>query len=398
MTETLQRTLRPARLRLGWSLDELAVAAGGVVSKQMISKYEQGQAEPGADILFALASALRMKVGDLLTKPKIKVDFVAFRRHSTLSETEQDRVKAKVCWQMEGRQTLASLIGESATAWSASRMVAKTPADAERHAVEVRAQWGLGRQPVGSLTALLEEKGAAVLQLKAHDKFHGISGWADSQAIIAVQQRKDDGARQRMDLAHELAHLILSPGSEIDEEEYARHFAGAFLFPESAAVQELGAKRNRVTKAELLSVKARYGISIQGILKRAHDLGILSAEGYSFWMMQMSRAGQRKDEGKPYVPVEQPTRSLQLASRALTGGYVTLDQVRHWDLLSEEVLDKLGDDPETNQSDHAAQREFFAMSAEKREKASMEESRAMADFYASNPDELIPDIDDGDDN
>lgn len=398
MTEILQRTLRPARLRRGWSLDDLAQAAKGVVSKQMISKYEQGQATPSQDILFALATALGLKLADLLTEPKAKVDFVAFRKHSDLSENEQEKVKAKVCWQMEGRMALTAVLGEPTPVWAAPRMMARQVADAERHAVEIRAEWGLGRQPVGSLTSLLEERGAAVLVLKAHDKFHGISGWADGQAVVAVQQRDQDGARQRMDLAHELAHLILSPDSNVDDEEYAKTFAGAFLFPESAAVQELGAKRSRLTKAELLSIKTRYGISLQGILKRAKDLGILAAEGHAFWMMQLSRSGQRKDEGAPYVQVEQPTRVLQLASRALTGGYATLDQIRQWNLLPDELLAKLTEEATPEEDDHAAQRRFLAMTPAEREQASLEESRLMADFYASHPDELIPDFDDGDGN
>ncbi|NJL19532.1 MAG: ImmA/IrrE family metallo-endopeptidase [Bdellovibrionaceae bacterium] len=224
-----------------------------------------------------------------------------------------------------------------------------------------------------------------------------MSGWADGQAVIAVQQRKQDGARQRMDLAHELGHLMLNPGEGLDEEEYAKAFAGAFLFPESAAVQELGSKRNRLTKAELLSIKARYGVSMQGILTRAHHLDILAKEGYGFWMKQLSRAGRRKDEGEPYVPIEQPIKALQLASRALTAGHVTLDQVKSWDLLPEDVVAKLADDPVEADTDHEAQRKFLAMSPEERNRASMEESRHLVAFYVHNPEELIPDFDDGGD-
>ncbi|NJL19533.1 MAG: helix-turn-helix transcriptional regulator [Bdellovibrionaceae bacterium] len=171
MNTMLGKTLKPARLRLGWSLDELAKAAGGVVSKQMLSKYEQGLSCPSQEILFAVAAALGTKAGDLLTEPKSKVEFVAFRKHSKLSASDQEKVKARVCWQMEGRLALSSTLGESTPRWQGQRMTAHSIEDAERHAVELRAEWGLGRQPIASLTSLLEDKGAAVLQLKEEEEF-----------------------------------------------------------------------------------------------------------------------------------------------------------------------------------------------------------------------------------
>lgn len=94
-------------------MDDLAAAAGKVVSKQMLSKYEQGFSSPSREILFALASALGVKIGDLLTEPTVKVDFVAFRKHSGLKAADQEEVKARVCWQMEGRLSLAAVLGES---------------------------------------------------------------------------------------------------------------------------------------------------------------------------------------------------------------------------------------------------------------------------------------------
>jgi Zn-dependent peptidase ImmA (M78 family) len=361
----------------------------------MLSKYEQGQAVPSMDVLFALATALGIRLADLLTEPATEVRFVAFRKHSGLLVADQERIKARVSWQMEGRHVLSAALGEPAIPWTGPRLLARKAEDAERHALELRAAWGIGRQPVGSMVSLLEDRGVAVLFLDAPDKFHGISGWADGQAVIAVQHRDKDGARQRMDLAHELAHLVLSPDSNVDEEDYAKTFAGAFLFPESAAIQELGQKRSRLTRAELDSIKVRYGISIQAVLQRARKLDILAREGFEFWMMALSRRNQRRDEGEPYVGPEEPTRALQIASRALTSGLASSEDIRRWDLLPDSLATLLEPTVAEEEDDHAAQKAFLALGTEEREEASLAESEWMADFHRLNPDEIIPDFDDG---
>lgn len=53
-------------------------------------------------------------------------------------------------------------------------------------------------------------------------------------------------------------------------------FAGAMLIPEETFRMEIGNSRSHISIPELIAIKEKYGISIQGIMQRAKDLGIVS--------------------------------------------------------------------------------------------------------------------------
>jgi hypothetical protein len=131
------------------------------------------------------------------------------------------------------------------------------------------------------------------------------------------------------------------------------------------------------------------------VLQRARKLDILAREGFEFWMMALSRRNQRRDEGEPYVGPEEPTRALQIASRALTSGLASSEDIRRWDLLPDSLATLLEPTVAEEEDDHAAQKAFLALGTEEREEASLAESEWMADFHRLNPDEIIPDFDDG---
>jgi Zn-dependent peptidase ImmA (M78 family) len=369
----------------------LASVSDSIPTKQMLSKYETGAAKPPPEVLCQLAVALGVPLSALVTEQDTEVRFVAFRRHSTLSVTEQEKIKAEITWQIQGRRKLSAAVGEPRVNWRAFSASAKSPEEAERHAVELRDEWKLSRNAISNLTAVMEEQGAEVFMLEAHEKFSGISAWTeDGQPVAVVQKRKQDGARQRMDLAHELAHVILSRDSTVEPEDYAKRFAGAFIFPESAAFAELGRKRSDFRLAELRATKMRYGISIQGIIRRARDLEIITEATYKKWSMLISKWGLRKDEGSPYVPVERPTRPVCLASRAVAEDLLPVEEaVRLGNLGSEEAQD-LKPAP----AELSPQERFLRMSQSDRAKAFLHESKVMAHFYAEHPEEVIPDFSD----
>ena len=90
------RRLQQLRLARGLSLEALAAAIGGVVTKQSLSKYEQGKATPSPVVLNRLAEALQVKASHLWSEPSIHVEFLAYRKGAALSKGEQAR--SKVWW------------------------------------------------------------------------------------------------------------------------------------------------------------------------------------------------------------------------------------------------------------------------------------------------------------
>lgn len=395
MNNDFSKALRLARIRKGWSLEDLSKAHPKLPSKQMLNRYEQGHSAPSPETLRILAEALGVSISALLMKIETEIDFVAFRKLSKLGAGEQEKIKAEVSLRVEGQRKLSAAVGEAAPVWDETTFRTEDPAGAELDARKLRQKWELSIHPVPNLISLLEKKGASVLTIDADPGFSGISGWISprNQPVLAIIEREKDGARQRMDLAHELAHVVLSKDAKVDPEDYAKRFAGAFLLPKQALVSELGQHRSDLRMAELRDVKLRYGLSIQAVLRRARDLNIISESTYKKWCIDISKQGLRKDEGEPYVPVEKSSLVLRLASRAVTEDLLTLERAAQYGGLPSDQIQLLEKGPIPS----TPQKMFLKMSRAKRAKAFLDESKAMKRFYAKHPKEILPDLDDGSD-
>jgi hypothetical protein len=101
--------------------------------------------------------------------------------------------------------------------------------------------------PISSVVGVLEERLIHVLEIDAAERFDAISAvaWDDSRVTAAavVSRRGVAGGRQRLNLAHELGHLVLKVPAGIDEEAAAFRFGAAFLAPAEKVRREVGEHR-----------------------------------------------------------------------------------------------------------------------------------------------------------
>lgn len=323
--------LKLVRLARGLSLEELAAELGGVVTRQALWKYEQGKAQPSAAVLAKLSRVFGTPAVALWRDPVYTVRFIAYRRGSGLLKREQAKVEAAVEIALEERLRLsekAGLTGGPQLSW-ASREVTCIE-DAEAAALDLRDRWSLGTDPIASVTGVLEDHGVHVIEVEAADTFDGISAIAHDQsgAIVgaAVATRAGlAGERRRLDLAHELGHLVLAVADGVDEESAAFRFAGAFLAPADALRREVGARRAFVQLAELRLLKRRFGMSIQALVRRLRDLRIITETHYREWCVDISRLGYRKEE-PDRLPPEEPQWLRRTVLRSLAEGQVGRDE------------------------------------------------------------------------
>jgi Zn-dependent peptidase ImmA (M78 family) len=103
----------------------------------------------------------------------------------------------------------------------------------------------------------------------------------------------------------------------VDEEKAADRFAGAFLVPAPVARFELGERRDTLHLYELHLLKHKYGLSMQGWIYRARDLGILSENATIRLFQDFRRAGWHRHEPGDQLPPEVPKRMERLVLRAL---------------------------------------------------------------------------------
>ena len=327
--------LHQIRQARGMSLEDLSVAMGGAVTKQALSKYERDRAMPRPTVLVAMAKALGVKSAELIRIPELHIEPVAYRALKSMPKRERDRIESRVTFELEHRLRLQDRLGRrpSLGVEPASRKVS-TIKDAEAAADSVRRDWSLGLDPIANLTDAIEEHGVHVVEVESDKKFDGLAVVArDEDGVVqaaAIATRPDtSGQRQRLNRAHELGHLALAVGDDVDPEKAAFRFAGALLFPADALLREVGEKRGNISPAELLALKRRWGMSAQALLFRMRDLEVINQTTYTRWCVDISRMGWRTQEPGDSPP-ERATWLELSALRAASEGLIAREEVAEY--------------------------------------------------------------------
>ena len=330
----MKNRLKQLRLARGFSLDDLAAHMGGLVTKQALSKYEKGEMQPSPSVLACLAGTLGTNAADFLRPQGFKISMLAFRKMASMGVKEQESAKASIQMEFEKRLLLQErLPGGPPLGVRIASYEVKNEIEADAAAESLRKQMRLGVDPIGNLTALLEDHAVHVLRIEASSKFDGFSAVAQDAAGAAVSAavvcRKDvAGDRQRLTLAHELAHLVLRGGDDAQSEKLAYRFGAAFLVPREPLVREVGEKRTSLNVNELLLLKARFGVSVQALIRRMRDLEIISEPGYKSACITIGRMGWRTKEPGAPIPPEQSTWLERSALRAWSEGLINESEMR----------------------------------------------------------------------
>lgn len=369
--------LKQLRLARNLSLEALAAEMGGIVTKQAISKYENGRAQPSPVVMTKLASVLRVKAAYFFREPTINLEFIAYRRSPALRKREKERVKSIVEQALEYRIRLQELSGQFDESmipirkWKVNDLE-----DTEKAAEELREHWELGLAPISNVCDTLEDHGLAVLTVEASEKFDGISAIAYDderrvKAVATVTRRDIDGERQRLNLTHELGHIVLDIPKEIDEEQAAFRFGAAFLAPSKRVFDEVGEKRALIQVAELLLLKKQFGLSMQALVYRLHELGVITNSYYRDWWPLFDNYGWRTREPEA-LPYEEPHWLRRTTLRLLSEGLISQGDAER--MLSERI--------ELEQPVSVVQRRaFLKLPLEKRRQILTEQAKRIAKHY-----------------
>lgn len=314
--------IKRARNAAGLSLRAVAEAAG--LSATAVSKFETGKLVPASDTLLRLAKALGVRVEFFLRPETARLEAPEYRKRASLGKKQLASIEADVVDQVERYLELLSFFPESPV--EAFKVPASLPErvtaydEVEGFALKMRSAWKLGHDAIPNLADTFEEHGLLVLTTRVDEsmKFDGLAAKVGNHHVIVVAAHWP-GDRQRFTMAHELGHLLLNGrvARALDLERACNRFAGAFLAPEPSVKTELGEHRHRFELGELHALKLRYGVSMQGWVYRAKDLGIVSEGTFQSTMRAFSAKGFRKQEPGVWVPSEVPRLFEQLVLRAL---------------------------------------------------------------------------------
>lgn len=372
--------LKQLRLSKGWTLDELVARIGGIVTKQSLSKYEKGLTQPSAPILTKIANVFNVKTIQLLTEPKYRIELIAYRKRCALRKKEQNRIENLVKENFEEHLKIQDLVCPNAVLdIPITKYLINRIEDAEGAADKIRSEWKLGKDQISSVTGLLENKLVHVLEIDANDKFDGMAAVAYDdghiRGVAIVVRKGTSGERQRLNLSHEIGHLILKISKSVDEEKAAFRFGAAFLAPKEWILQEVGNKRSAINLEELIILKQKFGMSIQAILYRLKDLDIISEVYYTQCVRYISKLGWKRQEPSP-LAIERAEWLKQNVYKALAESLLSQGDAEA--VLKEKIEDNTPLSLKTIRS-------FMKLSMEERRRILSEQAAKAAPHYENDP-------------
>lgn len=323
------KNLKYYRLMSSLSKKELANKVN--VTPMAISNYESGNRIPEMDIMKKIAAVLGVRISDFLIVRNQNIKFChnEFRKGANLSKEKQELVYESVEEYFSRFMDSVEILGGDVLPTVPQCHALKITYDAEQDALALRQHLNFALDgPIDDLIGKLENKGILIfLKEIDDDKFSGVNGFVNNRPYIMLN-KKMTAERNRSTLAHELAHLMFDWNNvELTEkqiEDYATAIGGAFLFPKTDVVRELGIRRRIVSK-DMLMVAVEYGISMMMLVKRAEICDVVSESAARNFYFQASQHGWRKNEPSR-ISEEKPLLFEQLVYRAVNEKEISIQR------------------------------------------------------------------------
>lgn len=345
--------LLQARHARGESQKSLGVLAG--VSHVTISNIERGQVYPSESLTASLAAALDLPRSffSLEERPLLRLEAPLFRK--------KKKAKAKLINKNEARSLIYYRSYRGILKEAGVSLPNEIPdfgtGDPEELAEGTRRYFNLPEgSPIPNTMNLVEKNGAHVIALFGEDCQDSdelaFSTWSSDKKPVIVTTSKNtfSSDRLRFSIAHELGHLVMhrkafyasqNESAEIDSENFdvdklidlladsskttdwsdiglsveaadeeADHFAGAFLMPKEAILEDFS--KVKLTPAGLINLKAKWRVSLQALFMRAKRLGLVEENKARYFFMDMSRRKWRRQE-----PIRIPHERTQVLRRSI---------------------------------------------------------------------------------
>lgn len=188
------------------------------------------------------------------------------------------------------------------------RIMARTQEEIEAAAERTRDVFGLSlRAPILSMVQLAEHGGVVVTRVSGTIERVDTFSHYGAPPVIVLPSTKNVASRERVQIAHELGHLVIHrghPTGDVETEDEADRFAAALLMPAQVFRDEFSVLP-LVDWPHLFELKRRWKAPASDILDRALGLGLVPATTVRRLRKQYS--WRRWHQGEPYeLPLDQP--------------------------------------------------------------------------------------------
>lgn len=330
------------------------------ISKASIYQFQNEETTPNPETLEKLATVLNFPKHFFFRPIGVNEDHdLLFRSFSSATKNARERLRVRFNWTCEITSWITKIVDipeVNLPDWNIDDITNLADEDIEAYAIELRRCWALGDGPIGNMSWLLENNGIIVAHNEVGtSQLDAVSSWCPEikRPVILLGTDKQSACRTRFDLGHELGHLVLHRNIKeglISEdagflkliERQAHRFSGAFNFPKTSFVREL----YLISLDSMCKLKPKWKLSVQAMLVRAHDLGMIDGTRYKNIWRNLSRRGWRLRE--PFdddLQLEAPYVLSDSIKAVVDGEIMSKSEIRNELALPEteiETLSNLG--------------------------------------------------------
>jgi Zn-dependent peptidase ImmA (M78 family)/DNA-binding XRE family transcriptional regulator len=332
LRQIIPERIREAREARGYTRETFADALG--ITPQAVGQYEVGQHAPGPEVMSTIIGLTAQPPAFFTAdRPAVRERFGApfWRSLARMKRADRLKIARRLEWSADVVAYIERFIELPPTRFPSIAM----PADfndfeaLEIAAESVREAWQLGSLPIEHMAPTLESNGIILIkeQVRCED-MDAVSRWQAGKPYILLSADKNSLPRENFDLAHELAHLLCHPHIEVTSdnlpsiERQANYFAGALLLPRKSFPQEVIS----TSLNYFLELKARWRVSVQAMVYRCKDLGLLNANQVSYLWRQMSKMRKFEPLDDAFEP-ERPTLLSAALNMLVENGVQTRPQI-----------------------------------------------------------------------
>ncbi|HBF8443969.1 TPA: ImmA/IrrE family metallo-endopeptidase [Clostridioides difficile] len=330
--------VKSARVARMLTLKDLAYKMG--VSKQLLSKYETGKTNPSIENLEKLSEVLDFPI-QFFRKESDNTEenkAIFFRSFAGVSKKMKESLSQNIEFIEEIYNYFSKFI--EFPSFNVDKNIVKDykigidSSYIEKVAYDLREYWNLGNGPISNMNRLLEKNGIIVanIELDTHkvDAFSHIT--ESNTPIIVLGSDKESSVRLRMDLAHELWHILVHFSLSKEEivnnhkvlEDEAKRFAGAFLLPSKEFSEDI----YTIDLDSFVYLKKKWKVSIAAMVMRAYQLEIIDEkQKTSLFKKISSRKWRVKEPLDDTIQFEKPQVLKQAVELLLDNDVLSTEEL-----------------------------------------------------------------------
>ncbi|HEC2171897.1 TPA: ImmA/IrrE family metallo-endopeptidase [Staphylococcus delphini] len=301
------KRLKEARLYNKISITELAKQLN--ISKQMISKYENGITDPSAEKSLQLNGILGFPREFFYSEENFNFESKGTFFRSRLTATKKSKIPAEYLlkYSIVVRDFLDQYVEFPELIDYGELVTDNNDIDIENITMQIRNNMELNDRPIEDMLEVVELMGIVAVKFGYDedkvDAFSATTLLNGKKYFSIVTGNPRSFYRQQFSLAHELGHWILHNDyipEELSKEEYkemekeANEFASAFLLPKESFSNDL--RNITINIDNLLTLKSKWNVSIAAMIERGHQLGIININEKSRLYRYMSYHNLRNPE------------------------------------------------------------------------------------------------------